>query len=53
MIEADVIKNKTIEKLKDDHVFLLNNVESTLHDNPMEKDMEKSKYEQIFSECKK
>ena len=37
MIEVYVTKNKKIVKLKDYYVFLLNNVESTLHNKPIEK----------------
>ena len=41
MIEGDVTKNKkSIGNLKGDSVFLINNVESTLHDKPI-KNMEK------------
>ena len=37
MIKRDVTKNKeSIEQLKDDSVFLLNDVESTLNDKPIE-----------------
>ena len=39
--------------MKDDYVFLLNDVESDLHDKPTDKDVEKQKYEQAVSECKK
>ena len=34
-------------------MFLLNDVESTLHDKPIEIYMEKRKYEQAVGECKK
>ena len=53
MIEEYVTKIKKIRKLKGDSVFLLNGVEINLHDKPMGKDMEKYKYEQAVSECKK
>ena len=48
IIEGDVTK-KSIGKLKDDSVILLNDVESTLHEKPIEKYMEKRKYEQSVS----
>ena len=42
MIEGYVSKNKKyIGQLKDDYVFLLNDVESTLHDKPIEQYMER------------
>ena len=45
MIEGDVTKNKKyIGQLKDDSVFLLNDVESTLHDKHIEQYMERHKY---------
>ena len=34
-------------------MFLLNDVEITLHDKPIEKDNKKQKYEQAFGKCKK
>ena len=34
-------------------MLLLNYAESTSHNKPIEKDMEKHKYEQAVSECKK
>ena len=34
-------------------MFLLNNMEITLHDKHIEKDTDKKKYEQAFSECNK
>ena len=34
-------------------MFLLNEVESTLHDKPIEEYTDKQKYEKAFSECKK
>ena len=34
-------------------MFLLNDVKITLHDKPIEKDMDKWKYEQAVSERKK
>ena len=38
IIEVDVtIQNKTIRKLKDDYVFLFNDMETTFHDKPMVK----------------
>ena len=46
-------KLKTIGKLKDDSMFLLNYAESILHDKPIEKDTEKHKYEQSISIFKK
>ena len=46
-------QEKPIRKLKDDYVFLLNDVESNLHDKVTEKDLEKRKYEQYVIECKK
>ena len=45
-------QEKPIRKLKDDYVFLLNDVESNLHDKLTEKDMEKRKYEEYVIECK-
>ena len=45
-------QKKSIGKLKDDSVFPLNDVESTLHDKPIEKYMDKQKYEKYVSECK-
>ena len=51
MIKADVTKKIGI--LKDDSVFLLNNVESDFHNKPIYKYMEKRKYEQAVSEGKK
>ena len=39
--------------MKDDSVFLLNDVKIHFHDKPMEKYMEKRKCEQAFRECKK
>ena len=39
--------------MKDDSVFLLNDVEITFHDKSIEKYIEKWKYEQSISECKK
>ena len=45
-------QKKTIRKLKEDSMFLLNYVESNLHDKPIQKDMEKSKYKQAVSKCK-
>ena len=54
MIEGDTTKNKEfIGKFKDDSNFLLNEVESTFNDKPMVKYMQKQKYEQVVSECKK
>ena len=52
MIEADVTANKNNRKLKDDSAFLLNDVEITFYDKTI-KNIEKQKYEQAFSECKK
>ena len=46
-------KQKSIGQLKDDSVFLLNDVESTLHDKPIEKYIENQKYEQAVDECNK
>ena len=34
-------------------MFILNDVESILHDKPIEKYTEKQKYEKFVSECKK
>ena len=34
-------------------MLLLHEVESTLHDNPIEEYMDKQKYEEVFSEGKK
>ena len=53
MIESDITNNKKIVKLKDYYVFLLNDVESTLHGKTIEKYVEKRKYGQYFSKCKK
>ena len=53
MIEWDVTKQNSIGKWKDDSVFLLNDVESTFHYKLIEKYMEKHKYKQSVSECKK
>ena len=39
--------------MKDDYVFLINDVEITLHDKPIEEYMDKHKYKQAVSECKK
>ena len=54
IIGVYVTKNKEfIEQLENDSMLLLNYVESTLRDNPIETNMEKHKYEQLVSECKK
>ena len=53
MIEADVKKQKTIRTFKYDSVVLLNYVKTIFHDKPIQKYMEKRKYEQAVSECKK
>ena len=54
MIEGDVTKNKeSIGQLKDDSVFLLNELEIALNDKPIEKYIQKHKYEQSVSDCKK
>ena len=55
MIERDVTKNKklNIGQLKDESVFLLNYVESTLHDRQIEIYIRKRKCEQAGSECNK
>ena len=54
IIEGDVTENKEyILQLKDDCVFLLNNVKITLHYKPIEKYREKHRYEQAVNECKK
>ena len=52
MIKVDV-KKKSIGQLRDDSMFLLNDMEIALHDKHIEKYMEKRKYEQAVSECKK
>ena len=44
MIEADATKDKeSIRKLKDDSMFILNDLESTFYDKPTEKHTEKQK----------
>ena len=54
IIERDVTESKEyIGQLKDDCVFLLNDVEITLHYKPMETYREKHRYEQVVNECKK
>ena len=53
MIEGYAKINKSTGKLRDYSVFPLNDVESTFNDKPIEKYMEKRKYEQAVSECKK
>ena len=54
IIEVDVtIQNKTIRKLKDDYLFLFNDMETTFYDKPMVKYIEKPKYEQAVGELKK
>ena len=54
IVEVYVTKNKEfIIQLKDDSMFLLSDVEINLHDKPIEKYLEKHKYEQAISECKK
>ena len=47
------MQQKNIRKLKYYSVFLLKDAEITFYDKPIEKDMEKLKYEQAVSECKK
>ena len=39
--------------MKNDYVFLLNDVESNFNDKPIEIYMEKRRYEQAVSECTK
>ena len=39
--------------MKDDSLFLLNEVEINLHDKPIEEYMDKHEYEQAVSQCKK
>ena len=54
IVEVYVTKNKEfIIQLKDNSRFLLSDVEINLHDKPIEKYLEKHKYEQAISECKK
>ena len=47
------MQQKKIRKLKDDSMFLLNDLENILHDKPIEKDTDKRKYEQSVSKCRK
>ena len=50
MIEVYLRKNKgSIGQLKDDSVFLLNEVESNFHEKPIKEYTEKHKYEQSIS----